>query len=66
MMICCLCFQVLGNHGLVLSRGLMVETPNIQQVLGGHLSMITESSEQKFLQDFIESKLDTAGGRLAR
>ena len=44
----------------------MVETPNIQQVLGGHLSMITESSEQKFLQDFIESKLDTAGGRLAR
>lgn len=58
--------QVLGNHGLVLSRGLMVETPSIQQILGGHLSMITDSNEQKFLQDFTESKADTAGGRLAR
>ena len=50
----------------MLSRGLMVETPNIQQILGGHISMITDSSEQKFLHDFIESRMDTAGGRLAR
>lgn len=61
-----LLLQVLSNHGVVLSRGLMVETPNIQQILGGHLSMVTDSNEQKFLQDFTESKADTAGGRLAR
>ena len=44
----------------------MVEMPNVQQVLGGHISMITDSSEQKFLHDFIESRQDTPGGRLAR
>jgi hypothetical protein len=44
----------------------MVEPPNIQQILGGQLSMVTDSNEQKFLQDFIESKTNTAGGRLAR
>ena len=44
----------------------MVETPNIQQILSGSISVVTESSEQKFLHDFIESKAETAGGRLAR
>ena len=58
--------QVLSGHGVVLSRGLMVEPPSIQQILGGQLAMVTDSNEQKFLQDFIESKTDTAGGRLAR
>ena len=57
---------MLGNHGVVLGRGLMVETPSIQQILSGHLSMVTDSNEQKFLQDFTECKVDTAGGRLAR
>ncbi len=44
----------------------MVETPNIQQILTGNISVVTESSEQKFLHDFIESKVETPGGRLAR
>ena len=43
----------------------MVEVPNIQQILSGNISIITDSNEQKFLHDFIESKTDTAGGRLA-
>ena len=51
---------------MVLSRGLMVETPNVHQILSGQISLITDSSEQRFLHDFIESKADTAGGRLAR
>lgn len=56
---------MLKNHGHVLGRGLMVECPTIQHILTGNISVITDSNEQKFLHDFIESKVDTAGGRLA-
>ena len=49
----------------MLGRGLMVETPSIQQILTGNISVVTDSNEQKFLQDFLNSKLDTPGGRLA-
>ena len=57
--------QVLKSHAHMLGRGLMVETPSIQQILSGNISVITDSNEQKFLQDFLESKSETPGGRLA-
>ena len=58
--------QVLGRHCHVLGRGLMVNMPTIHHILGGDIPVINDSTEQLFLKDFIESKLETAGGRLAR
>ena len=58
--------QVLGRHCHVLGRGLMVNMPTIHHILGGDIPVIDDSTEQLFLKDFVESKLETAGGRLAR
>ena len=44
----------------------MVDTPTIHNILAGGIPVITSSNEQTFLKDFIESKSDTTGGRLAR
>ena len=57
---------MLGQHSQVLNRGLMVETQTINNILNGDIPVITSSSEQLFLTDFVESKGDTPGGRLAR
>lgn len=58
--------QVLAKHGHVLGRGLLVDTPTIQNILGGEIPLIKSANEQLFLFDFINSKVDTPGGRLAR
>ena len=54
-------YQVLDRHCHILGRGLMVSMPTI---LGRDIPVVNDSTEQ--LKDFIESKLETAGGRLAR
>lgn len=38
----------------------------INNILNGNIPVVTSSSEQLFLADFIESKGDTPGGRLAK
>lgn len=58
--------QVLSQHSQVLNRGLMVEIQTINNILNGDIPVVTTSSEQVFLADFMESKGDTPGGRLAR
>ena len=58
--------QVLEKHCHVLARGLVVDAPSINHILTGDIPVVTNSSEQVFLRDFIESKADTPGGRLAR
>ena len=58
--------QVLNKHGHVLGRGLMVDTPTIQNILSGDVPLVREANEQLFLHDFISCKADTSGGRLAR
>ena len=58
--------EVLSKHSSILSRGLMVTQPTIQQILSGEIPIIRDSIEQSFLTDFIESKTGTPGGRLAR
>lgn len=58
--------EVLSKHNHILSRGLMVDLPSIQQVLDGEISVIKCNTKQTFLTDFIESKADTPGNRLAR
>ena len=58
--------QVLGQHSQVLNRGLMVEIQTINNILNGDIPVVTSSSEQLFLTNFMESKGDTPGGRLAR
>ena len=58
--------EVLSKHCSILSRGLMVTQPTIQQILSGEIPVIRDSIEQSFLTDFIESKTGTPGGRLAR
>ena len=58
--------QVLNKHGHVLGRGLMVNTPTIQNILSGDIPLVREANEQLFLHDFISCKADTSGGRLAR
>ena len=62
----CALLQVLKNHAHVLGRGLMVDTPTIQNILSGDVPLIGDANEQLFLHDFISCKADTAGGRLAR
>ena len=57
--------EVLAKFPQVLGRGLLVETPQIANILSGEIATTT-SNEQEFLKDFIESKSSTAGGRLAR
>ena len=44
----------------------MVEVQSINNILNGDIPVVTSSSEQVFLTDFMESKGDTPGGRLAR
>ena len=44
----------------------MVEIQTINNILNGDIPVVTTSSEQVFLADFMESKGDTPGGRLAR
>ena len=58
--------QVLSQHSQVLNRGLMVEIQTINNILNGDIPVVTTSSEQVFLTDFMESKGETPGGRLAR
>ncbi len=58
--------EVLSKHNHILSRGLMVDLPSIQQVLDGEISVIKHNTKQTFLTDFIDSKSDTPGNRLAR
>lgn len=62
----CVVLQVLSKHSQVLGRGLMVDMPTINHILNGEIPVVTDSSEQVFLRDFIENKAATAGGRLAR
>ena len=67
---------MLSHHSHVLNRGLMVEqkainnifdgAQAINNILDGNIPVVTSSSEQLFLVDFIESKGDTPGGRLAK
>lgn len=57
---------MLSQHSQVLNRGLMVEMQTINRFLSGDIPVVTTSSEQLFLADFMESKGDTPGGRLAR
>lgn len=57
---------MLSHHSHVLNRGLMVEPQTINNILNGDIPVVTSSSEQLFLTDFIESKGDTPGGRLAK
>lgn len=57
---------MLSQHSQVLNRGLMVEIQTINNILNGDIPVVTTSSEQVFLSDFMESKRDTPGGRLAR
>ena len=58
--------QVLSGHSHLLSRGLYANLSSAQTVLRGDVPLITNSAEQQFLQDFIKSKTETPGGRLAR
>lgn len=58
--------EVLSKHGHILSRGLMVNLPSVQQALDGEIPIIRGNTKQVFLTDFIESKAGTPGGRLAR
>ena len=44
----------------------MADPPSISSVLKGEVPVITNNPEQQFLLDFIKSKQDTSGGRLAR
>ena len=65
----CVCvspLQVLTKHCHVLGRGLLVDTPTIQNILSGDIPLIRSANEQLFLYDFISCKADTPGGRLAR
>lgn len=58
--------EVLSQHQHALEKGLAVDTPSVQQMLSGSIPVVTQTSEQVFLRDFIESKAGTSGGRLAR
>ncbi len=58
--------EVLSKNPSILSRGLMIDLPSIQQVLNGKIGVVTQSCKQIFLLDFIDNKADTPGGRLAR
>ena len=58
--------QVLSSHSHLLNRGLYANLSSPQTVLRGDVPLITNSAEQQFLQDFIKSKAETPGGRLAR
>ncbi len=58
--------EVLSKHPQVLEKGLVVDTLSVHQMLSGDVPVITGTSEQVFLKDFIESKAGTSGGRLAR
>ena len=64
--VCVTYMKVLSQHSQVLNRGLMVEIQAINDILNGDIPVVTTSSEQLFLADFMESKGDTPGGRLAR
>ena len=61
-----LVIKVLGEHSQLLNRGLLLDTPSVNSILHGSGALASTSSEQLFLQDFIKSKSDTSGGRLAR
>ena len=58
--------QVLSKHSQLLARGLYADHPSVKTILRGDVPTITNSAEQQFLHDFIKSKQDSSGGRLAR
>ena len=62
----CFLTQVLSKHCHVLSRGLIIDAPTIQNVISGDIPLLKDTNEQMFLQDFISCKANTPGGRLAR
>lgn len=58
--------EVLSKNTNILSRGLIVDLPSIQQILNGEIPIVKRNNKQMFLYDFIENKADTPGGRFAQ